>query len=166
MLGAVCLAALVVAGSASGSTASPKVVEVASWIAGHPVTVACDADTNPSPFPAPPGSVATAWTFTGGNVIHVHPGFCTASTAPLGSDAFARVMDVFIHEAARARGLSDDSCVELLADLGVYDVLQRFYGVPFFSPLSEEIGAQVLALTRTLPSVYQPESCWQSGGFR
>ena len=144
---------------------APVILSVVSWIAGHPVTVACDVDTNPSPFPSP-GYTATAWTYTGGNVIHVMPAFCDYSTAPVGSDNFARVIDVFIHEAARARGVQTDTCVEMTSDVGVYDVLRRFYGIPFFSRMSVLVGAQVLALTRTLPASFQPEACWASGTWR
>jgi hypothetical protein len=107
--------------------------------------------------------VRRAWTLTGGDTIHAVPAFCTGTVAPFGSDAFARSIDVFIHEAARARGLASDSCVEFMADLGVYQVLRDFYGVPFFSPMSWRVGAQVLALTRTLPASYQPEACIASG---
>lgn len=142
---------------------APVILSVVAFIAGHPTQVACDADTNPSPFPTAPGQVATAWTLTGGNLIHAHPAFCAASFAPVGSDSFARAMDVFIHEAARARGLTGDSCPQMIADIGVYDVLRLFYNVPFFTPMSRRVGAQVLALTRTLPASYQPELCWASG---
>ena len=138
-------------------------VEAASWIAGHPVTVACDADVNQSPFQAPAGREATAWTLIGGNVIHVYPAFCDASSAPIGSVQFAQALDVFIHEAAHASGTRVESCAELTADIGVYDVLRRFYAIPFFSQMSATIGAQVLADTRTLSAAYQPEACWQSG---
>lgn len=138
---------------------APVILSVVAFIAGHPTSVACDADTNQSPFAAP-GYVATAWTYTGGNVIHAHPAFCTASNDAIGTDGFARAMDVFIHEAARARGLQKDSCVEMLADIGVYQVLRDFYGVPFFSAMSRKVGAQVLALTRTLTPNFQPEACW------
>lgn len=148
-----------------GDVIAAVLLSAIAFVAGHPTTVACDANTNPSPFPTAPGQTATAWTLTGGNVIHVIPQFCLASNAQPGSDAFARAMDVFIHEAARARGFSSDSCVELMADEGVYDVLRRFYSIPFFSPLSVQIGAQVLALTRTTPQSYQPEACWAKGTF-
>jgi hypothetical protein len=138
---------------------APVILSVVAMIAGHPTAVACDADVNPSPFPTATGQVATAWTLTGGNVIHAHPAFCEASNAPVGSDSFARAIDVFLHEAARARGLTGDSCPQMIADLGVYQVLRDFYRVPFFSPMSRRVGAQVLALTRTLPASYQPELC-------
>jgi len=162
----VLLVALVVASGASASTASPKVVAVASWVAGHPVTVACDADTNPSPFPAAPGAVVTAWTLTGGDVIHALPMICDETRAAPGTVAFADGIATVIHEAARAKGVQTASCVEMLADVGVYDALRRFYSIPFFSSMSETVGAQVLALTRRRPSSYQPESCWQSGTLR
>lgn len=145
---------------------APIILAVVSLVAGHPTTVACDADTNPSPFPTAPGQVATAWTLTGGNVIHVHPRFCDFSAAPVGTEDFARVIDVFIHEAARARGVQTDSCVEMTADIGVYQVLRDFYNVPFFTALSRRVGAQVLAYTRKLPASYQPEACWNSGVYR
>lgn len=127
------------------------------------MNVACDVDTNPSPYPTAPGYTATAWTLTGGNVIHVHPRFCDYSSSPVGSNDFALVIGVFIHEAARARGVVTDSCARMTADLGVYQMLRDFYNVPFFSPTSERVGAQVLALTRLLPASYQPELCWASG---
>lgn len=142
---------------------APVFLSLIAMIAGHPTSVACDADTNPSPFAAP-GYAATAWTYTGGDVIHAHPVFCQDTYSAPGTDEFARAVDVFLHEAARARGIQSDSCVELTADLGVYQVLRDYYGVPFFSPMSALVGAQVLALTRTLPASFQPEACW-SGGY-
>ena len=144
---------------------APVFLAAIAFIAGHPTTVVCDANTNPSPF-ASPGYTATAWTYTGASVIHADPVFCSDTNDQPGNDGFARAIDVFLHEAARARGIQSDSCVELVSDVGVYDVLRRFWNVPFFSGESERIGAQVLALTRTLPATFQPESCWSSGVLR
>jgi len=140
-------------------------VAAASWIAGHPVTVACDVDVNPSPFPIAAGFVATAWTLTGGSVIHATSTVCDETSAQVGTMAFADGIATMIHEGARAHGWQSDSCVELLADIGVFDVLQRFYGVPLFSSTSELVGAEVLGLTRARPTSFQPESCWASGRF-
>lgn len=162
-MGAVLLVALACSGAAGASTVSPKVVAVASWIAGHQVSVACDADTNVSPFPAAPGAVITAWTLTGGDVIHALPAICGETDAKPGTTQFADGIATMLHEAARARGLRTDSCVELFADIGVYDVLRRFYGIPFFSDTSVHIGSQVLGVTRQRPASYQPATCWASG---
>lgn len=160
------LAALSAPELAAGATASPTMQQVVTWAAGHPTTITCDADANQSPVPAPPGTTATAWTVTGGNLIHAHPAFCAASTAAVGTTAFAGALDVFLHEAARAHGWRKDSCVELFADMAVYDALRRFYGVGLFTPMSQLVGSQVLADTRTLPAVYQPEPCWSAGTMR
>lgn len=161
----VVLAGLCVPAGAVASTAAPRVVAAASWVAGHPVTVACDADTNPSPFPAAPGAVITAWTLTGGNVIHALPAICGETDAEPGTTQFADGIATMLHEAARARGLTSDSCVELFADIGVFDVLRRFYGIAFFSDMSVRIGSQVLGLTRQRPASYQPATCWASGAL-
>jgi len=144
---------------------APVILAIVTAIAGHPTTVACDADSNPSPFPTAPGYVVAAWTLTGGDTIHALPLLCNESRYPLGSTEFAAAIETFIHEAARARGVVTDSCAQLTADEGVYDVLRRWYGVPFFSPMSEQVGAQVLSLTRKLPASYQPELCWNSGSY-
>lgn len=143
---------------------APVILSVVAFIAGHPTSVACDADVNPSPF-ATVSDPASAWTYTGGNVIHALPGVCAETAAPLGSVEFADGIATMIHEAARAHGWQGDSCVELLADIGVYQVLRDFYGVPFFSTMSERIGVQVLALTRRRPAEYQPELCLASGMY-
>lgn len=137
---------------------APVILSVVAFIAGHQTAVVCDPTLDGHAIPG-----ATGWTYTGGNVIYVVPSICDETRAKIGSLRFADGLSTVIHEAARARGLSRDSCVEMVADIGVFDVLRRFYGVAFFTPLSREIGAQVLALTRGRPASYQPEACWASG---
>lgn len=142
---------------------APIILSVVAFVAGHPTAVACDANVNQGPNPPPPGFVVEAWTPYGGNVIHTLPSLCDGSNDPVGSPQFAAALRVFIHEAAHARGVHSETCAEMTADEGVFDVLRRFYGVPFFSPLSERVGAEVLALTRVRPPEYQPELCWRTG---
>ena len=135
---------------------------IAAAIAGHPVDVRCDADKNPPPGLTPaPGYVIEGWAYVGGNEIHMLPHLCADTNAPVGSLAFAQALRVVIHEAAHARGVAVEACAELWAALVVFDILRRFYGIPFFSKLSESIGRQVLAETRLRPPNYQPraESC-------
>lgn len=139
------------------------VLAVIASIAGHPVQVACDADVNHSSLTAPIDFQVVAWAVVGGSVIHVLPRECLYSFAVPRMPEFAEMIEVFIHEAAHARGIASESCAELTVDIGVFDVLRRFYRVPFFSPLSLRVGAEVLAHTRTLLPDYQPEACWNSG---
>lgn len=134
------------------------ILSVVAFVAGHPTAVSCDPALGGHAVPG-----ATGWTYTGGNVVYVVPAVCDETNAKIGTVQFADGLATMIHEAARARGFSRDSCVEMLADIGVFDVLRRFYAVPFFSPLSVAVGAQVLTLTRGRPSRYQPELCWQTG---
>lgn len=131
------------------------ILAVIAFVAGKPAQVACDADVNP-PIGVPPGFVVEAWTKVGGDTEHVVPRLCAGFSARPGSIEFARSIRVVIHESAHARGVWTEDCAELYADLVVFDVLRQFYNIPFFSPLSEEIGAQVLAETRLRPSYYQP----------
>lgn len=135
------------------------ILAVVASIAGHPVTVACDADVN-RPSSVPAGAIG--WAIIGGDTIHIHPLMCDYSRAEVGSPEFAAALDLFIHESAHARGVLSESCAEMTADVGVFDVLRRFYGIPFFTPMSRRIGAQVLAITRTLSPEYQPELCWNT----
>lgn len=144
---------------------APVILAVVSFVAGHGTTVACDANVNPGPNPPPPGFVVEAWTPYGGNVIHALPTVCDESNNPVGSPQFVVSLATFIHEAAHARGIRTETCAEMTADIGVYDVLRKFYGIPFFSRLSKQIGAEVLALTRVRPPEYQPERCWNSGAY-
>lgn len=128
---------------------------VVAFIAGKPASVVCDADTNP-PIGAPPGYVVEAWTKVGSDTEHITPSLCAGLSARPGSIEFARSLRVVIHESAHARGTRVEACAELWADLAVFDVLRRFYNIGFFTPLSAEIGAQVLAETHRRPAVYQP----------
>lgn len=134
---------------------------VASFIAGHPTQLACDADTNPSPTPPPPGFVVESWTRVGGSVSHFIPARCADMAAKPGTEAFARGVRVLIHEAAIARGVRTEDCASAWETLAVFDVLQRFCRIPMFTSLSWKIGAQVLAETRLRPANFQPtgQSC-------
>ncbi len=147
-------------------TVAPIFLSVIAFIAGHPTQVSCDADTNPSPFATAPGATVTAWTLTNGTVVHALPSLCLETQTKPGTLLFADALATMIHEAARDEGIQSDSCVEMLADVGVYDALRRFWNVPFFSRESEQIGSQVLYLTRRKPASYQPETCWSSGVLR
>lgn len=139
---------------------APVILAAAAFIAGHPVTVACDANVNHGPVAERAGETLQGWALYGGDVIHVLPAYCRASTIRPGDPGFAATIDLFIHEAAHARGIVSESCAELTADVGVFDVLRRFYGVPFFSRLSRQVGAQLLAISRRKPADYQPGLCW------
>lgn len=144
---------------------APVIVAIVSSIAMHPTQVACDADVNHSGLPAPPGFEVGAWTIVGGSTIHVLPRYCRYSFAKPPDWTFAKALEVFIHEAAHARGVHTEACAEMTADVGVYDIVRRFYGIPFFTPLSKLIGAQVLIYSRELLPDYQPERCWNSGTY-
>ncbi|HVU79355.1 MAG TPA: hypothetical protein VHC67_17410, partial [Gaiellaceae bacterium] len=78
---------------------------VAAFIAGHPVNIACDADTAKSPTPPPPGYVVESWTQSGGSVSHFLPSLCTDMGKPVGSTDFAHGLATLIHESAIARGV-------------------------------------------------------------
>lgn len=140
--------------------AAPILLSVAAMIAGHPTEVRCDTDVNPGPITPPPGFVVEAWTTYDTGPVHMSPDLCTGITARPGSITFAQSLRVIIHESAHAKGYRREACAEMTADIGVYDVLRRLWGIQFFTPLSVKIGAQVLALTRLRPVNYQPESCW------
>lgn len=146
----------------NGLMVAPVILAAVAFIAGHPTSVVCDADVNHGPVAERPGLTLKGWTAYGGNVIHVLPGFCSASTLLPGAPGFPETIELFIHEAAHARGIVSESCAELTADMGVFDVLRRFYGVPFFSPLSVRVGRAVLAHSREAPADYQPELCWNA----
>lgn len=139
---------------------APVILSVVAFIAGHPTNVACDADVNHGGIPSRPGFALKGWAQHDGNVIHVLPGFCDASTLRPRDPGFPETIELFIHEAAHARGIVSESCAEMTADIGVFDVLRRFYGVPFFSRLSVRVGRAVLAMTREGFADYQPELCW------
>ena len=135
-------------------------LDVAAFIASHPTAIVCDADVNLGPNPPPQG--VEAWTVRGTGPIHLRPERCDDLGQPVGSARFGRAIGTLIHEASHARGVRREACAEMTADIGVFDVLARFYRVPMFTPLSWQVGAQVLALTRGLPADYQPELCWRS----
>lgn len=127
------------------------------------MAIVCDPDLggHAAEYPG-----ALGWTAYGGSTIYVILSICANATARPRSATFADAIGAVIHEAAHARGIRSESCAEMTADIGVYDVLRRFFGVPFFSSDSEVIGALVLAETRQLPAAYQPEACWRSGIYR
>lgn len=129
-------------------------LSVVALIAGHPATINCDPTLGGHFIPG-----AAAWTPYGGDVIYATPEICDDTRQPLGTLQFAAGLNVFIHEAAHSRGIRSESCAELTADLGVYQVLRDFYNIPFFTPQSETIAGQVLLLTRRKPAAYQPEEC-------
>lgn len=132
------------------------ILAVVAFIAGKPVHVVCD--------PALGGHYiagAAAATPYGGDTIYAIPEICADAAARVGSYEFALAVSRFIHEASHARGLRVEACAELTADLGIYQVLRDYYRIPFFTPMSRQIGAQVLEdVTRLLPAAYQPEGCW------
>lgn len=135
------------------------ILSVVAFIAGHPTQVVCDATLGG--LSASPNEIAR--TPYGGNVIYALPRICDELVAPVGTEAFAHAIGTVIHEASHARGLRIESCAEMTADIGVFDVLRRFYGVSFFSAMSVRVGDQVLAFTHARASNYQPEACWLRG---
>ncbi len=156
ILAAAALSSAPVAG-ARVATMPAKAIDVVTYIAGHQTSIVCD--------PALGGHSATesdpvGWAAYGGNIIYVVPQICVDMSADLGTAQFAQGIETLIHEAAHARGVQSESCAELTADIGVFDVLQRFYDTPFFTPLSVAVGDQVLAATRLRPAALQPEACW------
>lgn len=100
---------------------------IASAIAGHPTKVSCDADTNLSP--AGPGE---AWTYIGGNEIHMRPEACEGLSREPGSLAFARGLRVLLHESEHARGIRAEDCAELEGTMAVPSVVMDYYHVPFY----------------------------------
>lgn len=145
---------------------APVILSVVAFIAGHPTTVVCDATLGGHAAEAPADITPIGFTPYGGNVIYALPSLCDETSMPVGSTRFAHALGTFVHEASHARGVRSESCAEMTADIGVFDVLRRFYSIPFFSARSVAIGAQVLAFTRARPPNYQPEACWASGTSR
>jgi hypothetical protein len=137
---------------------APVILSVVAFIAGHPTSVVCDEQLGGL---AVAGAVAR--TPFGGNVIYALPRICDDTAAVPGTQQFALGVGTFIHEAAHARGYRLESCAEMIADIGIYQVLRDFYGIPFFTPKSESIATQVFRQTRGLPESYQPELCWARG---
>lgn len=119
---------------------------VAAFIAGHPTQVLCDV---------PPTAVVVAWTNPGSSVIHMQEDACAGLAAKPGDLSFAHGLSALIHESAHARGVRSEACAEAWADLTSYDVLRRFWHVPFFTPLSWLVGAQIREESRRLPASYQ-----------
>lgn len=134
------------------------ILSVVAFIAGKPVTVQCDQ--NLGGLAAATGVVAVAP--FGGNVIYATPRICDSTRRAVGDEQFAISIATFIHEAAHSRGYRVEGCAEMIADVGVYQVLRDFYGVPFFTPTSVLVGRQVRDTTRLSPAAYQIESCWKS----
>lgn len=129
-------------------TALAVALAVAAFVADKPASIACDV---------PESAIVNGWTAPElSSVIHLKPSRCDALAEKPGAAGFASSLSLVIHEAAHLRGVRSEACAELWANLAVYDVLRRFYGVPFFSPLSWRIGAQVVAITHRLPPIYQP----------
>jgi hypothetical protein len=124
---------------------------------GKVVQVTCDAEVIRSPTPPPPGHLVNGWTIPGGATIHLLPGVCNALSLRPGAEQFAHAVATLIHESAHARGVRREDCAEMYADLVVFDVLRQFYGVSFFTSLSEQVGRQVYDQTRGLAPMYQPQ---------
>jgi hypothetical protein len=139
------------------------VTAIAISLSGHPVSIDCDTSTYPGP-PPPAPYVVEAWTYTGGDVIHMRRELCEGFSFAPGTRRFAQSIRVLIHESAHARGIRSEACAELHAQLGVFDVLRRFYRISFFSSLSRLIGEQVYLEGLKRPANYQPSFNSCSGG--
>lgn len=132
---------------------------VASMIAGKPVTIACDTDTNPGPgIKPPPGFVVEAWTPVGGRRIHMAPKLCAGLRAPVGSTTFALSLRVVLHESGHAYGNKSESCAESFAHdyarMAVFD----FYGIDTWMGFwAERVERQIKAETARRPTEYQPQ---------
>lgn len=154
------LAALTFSHAAAAAVTVPaKALAVGAFVAGHPVEIICDADVNPSPKPVPPGFVVDAWTLIGTGPIHMVPAICANLRARVGTPEFTHALRVLLRESAIAGQARSESCAELYAELGSYDVLRRFYRVPFFTALSRRIGDDVVAEVKTSPPNFAPSLC-------
>lgn len=132
------------------------VAAVALAIAGHPVHVACDADANHPGVTPPVGAFVEGWTVPGSDTVHLASAYCDDLGRGVRSPYFPVAFGTLIHESAHARGVTSEACAEAWADLTYPDWLARFYGVPFFSPLSLSIGATIYAHTLAKPASYHP----------
>lgn len=145
--------------------AAPILLSIAAMVAGKPMNVACDADTNFGPTgPPPPGYVVEAWTPYGGDTVHMLPQLCVGITFRPGTPEFAASLRVIVHESTHATGEKREACAEYNADYLSYRVLARLFGFGALDPWAYNavvgrIHNQIMEMTRIRPPDYQPEGC-------
>lgn len=151
----VAVVALVLAASAAAANiATPRMVEVASWAAGKPITVYC-SDSMDEWRVLSRKPTAGGFANVGGPQIWLSPRVCLPLRFGPGDTSFAPGLGVLLHEATHARGWRDEGLAECAALVLAYETLRRFYGVPFFSPLMRDLYASLLRDYYAAPPEYQ-----------
>ena len=138
---------------------------IASFIAGHPVVVRCDADTNrPAQLRVPSGVALDGWSWIPSGEVHLDPMLCAdlawtpEGTIPDGL-GFTTAVATLIHEAAHAGGVETEACANRRASRAMPFVLRRWYGIPVRSRLQVAIARQHRLLMEGVPVWDRPAAC-------
>jgi hypothetical protein len=119
-----------------------------AFIAGYPAQIECDLPDN--------GDIM-GFALPGAPALRMQPYLCANLGKQPWTPQFVQAIATVIHESAHLKGVKSETCAEWYAVAGIYDVLRRFYGIPFFSPFSRQIGNQALMFARSLGPTYQPD---------
>jgi hypothetical protein len=119
-----------------------------AFVAGYPAQVTCDL---------PDSGNVMGYAVPGAPALRMQPWLCDSLRRPPFTSGFVYAMTTVIHEAAHLRGVRSERCAAWYSVAGIYDVLRRFYGIPFFSSQSRHIGSQALMFVQSLGETYRPD---------
>ena len=151
-VGRVCAALItVLAFGAQTATAGehPKLDAVASYVAGHSVTVHC-AEWGDREMGSALGYV---WSHDLSNV-YLSAYACTALADP-SMPMFGSGLHILAHEAAHTRGIRDEGLAECWALVWTMDLARIFYGVQFHTWQSREIDLASQRIHNLTPPEYR-----------
>lgn len=132
--------------SAAGTyDAPPKLNAVASYVAGHPVTVKCGADEYP-------GVLGYVWE-SDRSTVYLSTYACQALSDPT-SLLFGGGLNILAHEASHARGIDSEAVAGCWGLLLPQDLARRFYAIPFYTPASANIAAAAKRIFDQAPEQY------------
>lgn len=157
-LTAVAFVALTLLAGVQAAQAAPKLDQrkldaMASLVAGHPVRVECVTDSAAWLRGPAPQALGYQWEHEPGD-IHLGPYACEALRDPA-SPLFGGGLNILAHEAAHARGIASESLAACFGLAWPRYLARRFYGVPFWTQRSRDIGSASISIHEKTPPQYR-----------
>jgi hypothetical protein len=138
-----------------------KIDQMASLVAGKPVDARCYTDstewaTVQAEYNFTYGDQLYGFAFSPSEEIWLGPKVC--QYLMLGIPNGGALM-ILAHEAAHARGVSDEAWANCWGRAWVADLARRYYGIRFFTKAWRKLEREAAAMSATNPPEYRAYGC-------
>lgn len=134
----------------------PLLIAVASFVAGHPVQVSCEAHVANPAIVLAQGYTLNAWTDpVTDNVLHMRNATCKQlNFGKPGNFFFDVSLETLVHESFHQKGIMDEACTEKHADQSMRFLLKKFYHIGAHSMTADVVYQNVMFWNKLLPDDY------------